>query len=358
MSWPAKANQIKKLQIELTNYCQARCPECAREKLYAENYKKPDIPYLYELNNSYVTFKQFKSWLGKDEWTGLRLIDFCGNYDEPTTNPDILKIIDWVLGSDNFSKQLVLNIATNGGTRSTKFWTDVANLCKKYRTKGTYSRLRIVWGIDGLEDTNHLYRRNVIWKKVQDNFRAFLSNGGYGYWQFIYFKHNEHQEEEVKQRSIKEGFAGMKWRGGHSRDYNKTKVKPAETGKFETNFGYNHTPKKQIVCKALSRPEYHGHDTGLYVTYHGWVIPCCWWGSQLELGKIYDTYRTDVASHKLNGTNSFQQILDTDWFSNLYEYIQTQESSTCVLHCKQNVLSTISTDDHKINHPENRISTV
>ena len=127
MSWPAKANQIKKLQIELTNYCQARCPECAREKLYAENYKKPDIPYLYELNNSYVTFKQFKSWLGKDEWTGLRLIDFCGNYDEPTTNPDILKIIDWVLGSDNFSKQLVLNIATNGGTRSTKFWTEVAN---------------------------------------------------------------------------------------------------------------------------------------------------------------------------------------------------------------------------------------
>ena len=65
-----------------------------------------------------------------------------------------------------------------------------------------------------------------------------------------------------------------------------------------------------------------------------------------ELGKIYDTYRTDVESHKLNGTNSFQQILETDWFSNLHEYIQTQESPTCVLHCKQNVLSTISTHDH------------
>ena len=48
--------------------------------------------------------------------------------------------------------------------------------------------------------------------------------------------------------------------------FNSVFVKPAETGKFETNFGYNHTPKKQIVCKALSRPEYHGHDTGLYVT--------------------------------------------------------------------------------------------
>ena len=80
MSWPAKANQIKKLQIELTNYCQARCPECAREKLYAEDYKKPNIPYLYELNNSYITFEQFKSWLDKDEWTDLRLIDFCGNF--------------------------------------------------------------------------------------------------------------------------------------------------------------------------------------------------------------------------------------------------------------------------------------
>ena len=36
------------------------------------------------------------------------------------------------------------------------------------------ARPRVVWGIDGLEDTTHLYRRNVKWDKLQENFRAYI----------------------------------------------------------------------------------------------------------------------------------------------------------------------------------------
>ena len=35
---------IKELQMEITNYCQARCPECAREKSQVK-LKKPISPY-------------------------------------------------------------------------------------------------------------------------------------------------------------------------------------------------------------------------------------------------------------------------------------------------------------------------
>ena len=33
-------------------------------------------------------------------------------------------------------------------------------------------------------------------------FRTYISEGGRASWQFIYFKHNEHQVEIAKQRSI------------------------------------------------------------------------------------------------------------------------------------------------------------
>ena len=61
---------IKELQMEITNYCQARCPECAREKSQVK-LKKPISPYFYELNNKYITFDEFKSWFNKDDWKML-----------------------------------------------------------------------------------------------------------------------------------------------------------------------------------------------------------------------------------------------------------------------------------------------
>ncbi len=354
---------IKEVQIEISDYCQASCPACARETDYLYKSKKPKSPYFYKLNTKYITIDEFKSWFNKDDWQKLRLLEFCGNYDEPTTNPDLLKIIDWILSDDLFSKDLVVRISTNGGTRSTQFWKDMGNLCEKYRTDSKSSRLIVVWGIDGLEDTNHIYRINVKWNKLQENFRAFLSSGGYGYWQFIYFNHNKHQEKEVEQRSIDEGFAGMWWRGGQAHEYNKTEIKPMDIGKFKDKEKVDLTPlqdvvdlktivkkninkntakntvKNEINCKAQDEEQW----SRLYVTYHGWVIPCCWWGTQLELNNIYDTYSKDTESHKLNGNNSFQEILDTSWFSNLHEYIQTHKPNTCVSHCKENVYSKIST---------------
>lgn len=352
MSWPVRAENVIKLQMEITNYCQARCPECAREKFFDTNHimyhNSVGSPYRFELNNQYVKFEQFKTWFDKDNWKHLRLIDFCGNYDEPTTNPDILKIIEWIFQSDLFHQNLQVNIATNGGTRSTKFWSELATLCKYKKIDGG-SRLRVIWGIDGLEDTNHLYRRNVNWNKLQDNFRSYISNKGHAYWQFIYFKHNEHQEQEVKQRSIAEGFAGIKWRGGHSREYEQTNIKPADKGNFQKTIGHDTVPKIEIKCKAIERPEYHGMDTGLYVTHHGWVIPCCWWGTEPELSKMWAAYgkNYDQNSHKLNGSNSFQEILDSSWFSNLHEYILSTHPPTCVSHCKENILSAIFTEENK-----------
>tara|TARA_B100002019_G_C21259557_1_gene595899 strand:+ start:1371 stop:2465 length:1095 start_codon:yes stop_codon:yes gene_type:complete len=345
MSWQVKAKDVKKLQVEITNYCQARCPECAREKIFTSGIDN-STPYVFEINNKYVTLEQFKGWVQNDEWSSLQLIDICGNYDEPCTNPELIDIVEWILQSKLFDQNLQVNIATNGGIRDTKFWTELGYITEKYRNKKGGPRLRVVWGIDGLEDTNHLYRRNVKWDKLQENFRAYIRANGNAYWQFIYFKHNEHQDEQVKERSIKEGFKGVKWRGAKSRPYEETQIEPAQMGKYEKP---NVEASFEVKCKAIARLDYHGLDTGLYITHQGWLLPCCWWGTKSTMKEVYEKYghKYDVRSHLLTGSNSIQDALDGEWFSNLHNEIIKDVFAQCSLHCKENVISTISTEINK-----------
>ena len=341
MSWPANTAQIKKLQMEITNYCNARCPACARETSITKDSKKH-----IGINDTYVSLEKFKNWMSNDSWDSLRLIDLCGNYDEPTTNPDLLKIIEWIFTSKVFNDNLQVNIATNGGTRDKKFWSELGKLGSAYKfttVKYEYlSRMNVIWGIDGLEDTNHLYRRNVNWNKLQENFRTYISEGGRASWQFIYFKHNEHQDEIAKQRSISEGFERIKFRGTKSREH---KVVTPGTGKHELT---TQQTTKKIVCKALRRPNYFGLDTGLYVTVKGQVLPCCWWGTEAHLNDLDKTYNLsyNIDNINLNGENNFQQILDSPWYSNLHDTIQTEIFDKCVHHCKENIISTINNQIH------------
>ena len=339
MSWPVSITEVKKLQLEITNYCNARCPACAREKSITNDSKKH-----IGINDTYVSLDKFKQWFSKDKWDSLLLIDLCGNYDEPTTNPDLIKIISWIFSSNLFP-HVQVNIATNGGTRNKEFWRKLGELSQSHKhpgSDGITSRLHVIWGIDGLEDTNHLYRRNVSWNKLQENFRTYILAGGRASWQFIYFKHNEHQDEIAKQRSISEGFERIKFRGTKSREH---KVVTPGTGKHELT---TQQTTKKIVCKALRRPNYFGLDTGLYVTVKGQVLPCCWWGTEVHLNELDKTYnlRYNIDNINLNNGNSLQNILDSEWYSNLHETIQTEVFDKCVHHCKENIISTINNQIH------------
>lgn len=347
MTWPVQPNNVKKIQMEITNYCNARCPACAREKIVLG---KMDAPIL-GLNNNYITYEQFVSWFDKDDWSNLLLLDFCGNIDEPTTNPDLLKIVKWVMENKNFMPYQKLNISTNGGTRNIDFWKELGDMSNFYMSPKGTKRIQVNFGIDGLEDTNHIYRKNVKWEKLQTNFRTYIKAGGRAVWQFIYFDHNEHQDEEVKQRSIDEGFEKIKWR--NTRRENRGDTKPAKNEKFIKN---TTKPKQKIVCKACFRPNYFGLDTGLFITNKGHVMPCCWLGTEARLKEVYDTYgyQYDVTDNLLDGKKSFKDILNSEWYSNLHKTIIAETWQACTKHCKEDVIESI-TDDW---NTQNTVSTV
>jgi pyruvate-formate lyase-activating enzyme len=140
----------------------------------------------------------------------LRQVFFCGSYGDPIAHHEFLDILK------DFRKKsptVWLYIHSNGGIRSPDWWTELAGILNGYG--------KIDFGIDGLADTNHIYRKNVKFDKVMDNVNAFIGAGGKAQWNYIVFEHNEHQVEEARQLSQSMGFESFL---------------PRSTGRF-----FNHT---------------------------------------------------------------------------------------------------------------------
>ena len=66
--------------------------------------------------------------------------------------------------------------------------------------------IEVNFSIDGLEDTNQLYRINTDYNKIIENAQAFIDAGGEAIWKFIIFEHNQHQVEQAKERAKQMGF--------------------------------------------------------------------------------------------------------------------------------------------------------
>ena len=203
--WANEGN-IGRLQLEITNYCNAACPQCERNymiQLQNENDEARrewnTVDYDVELNNKYLSIGDIKKTFLPDRWTHLDEIVFCGNVDEPVINPDVIEIIKYFYHLDNKDKDIWVHV--NGGSRNESFWSELGKLSKELN-----NRLTVIFGIDGDEETNHLYRRNVDWKTLQRNWRAYISAGGRAAWQFIIFKWNQHQIDDIKKLSESEGF--------------------------------------------------------------------------------------------------------------------------------------------------------
>ena len=203
--WANEGN-IGRLQLEITNYCNAACPQCERNymiQLQNENDEARrewnTVDYDVELNNTYLSIGDIKKTFLPDRWTHLDEIVFCGNVDEPVINPDVIEIIKHFYHLDNKDKDIWVHV--NGGSRNESFWNELGELSKELN-----NRLTVIFGIDGDEETNHLYRRNVDWKTLQRNWRAYILAGGRAAWQFIIFKWNQHQIDDIKKLSESEGF--------------------------------------------------------------------------------------------------------------------------------------------------------
>ena len=215
-------NLIDEYQLEITSYCNAACPQCPRN--INGGVVNPYMPLMHLPRN--VIDEKFTTELV----SRLRQVFFCGSYGDPIMHPEFLDILK---DFRRKNPQVWLYIHTNGGVHDTEYWKEIASIMNGYG--------HIAFGIDGLEDTLPLYRRNVSYNKVIDNARAFINAGGKAQWNFIVFKHNEHQVDEARKLSQRYGF---------------TDILVRNTGRF-----FNHATMEEL-------PAWPVHDRKGNVEYH------------------------------------------------------------------------------------------
>jgi hypothetical protein len=123
----------------------------------------------------------------------------------------------------------------------------------------------VVFSIDGLEDTNHLYRKNVNWTKLIANAKAYIAAGGSAHWDMLVYKHNQHQVDACEQLARDLGFTWFRAKVS-KRGFTDTLAAPG-------NWKLPRVQSTTIKCHALA-------EHSMYIDAQGQTSPCCWLGGR------------------------------------------------------------------------------
>ena len=262
---PFSTKNLTFLDIEISSSCNAYCLECNRLVEIGDE-KFVVNPWHQFLNKHYPVekFKKHISQFGQPNEVVL-----CGNSGDPMAHPAMDQIA--ILLRQQFPYSYI-EIETNGSLGKLSTFKIIAE-----------QDIWIKFSIDGLEDTNHIYRRNVKWNSVMDNARYFISQGGKAIWDTIDFVHSAHQLDDMKQLADQMGFSKFEITKRFSPDLDETIVKLANEvpQKVDENFSMNKIPLKYnnnwfennfIIPKCLKD---NGKKQYLYLESNGTVWPCC-----------------------------------------------------------------------------------
>lgn len=318
-----KFNELHTVQVEITSNCQASCPMCAR------NYKG------HQANPKLIVkdwnINDFKRIFNHEVLNQIHTITFCGSLGDPLMNNDLLQMIEHA-----HEKEILIH--TNGSLRSTKYWKTLAQTLPKTH--------KVLFGIDGLDDTHSLYRIGTNFHKIIDNAKAFIENNGIAEWVFIEFKHNSHQVEIAKELAKQLGFVSFV-RKNSVRFTDEDFYVLDKTGK-ET---YKIEPPKETVLSYVNKdtvknfkqwfentvPSCQVEKTKeIYIDFNKIMYPCCYIASSFYIytkpNDMLHPYlnRINIECNKLleelGGTkflsldqNSIKNIIESDAWQNIWD---------------------------------------
>lgn len=322
---------IETVHLEITSKCNASCPMCGRNK-----FGGPDNENLPLTELSLADVKQMFSEKFVKQ---LKRLYMCGNYGDPIAANDTLEVFEWLR---SVNPKIKLGLHTNASARNPTWWTKLGTIMN-----GPWDYVK--FGIDGLADTNHLYRRGTSWQKIMDNAAAFIAAGGNAQWEFIVFKHNEHQIAAAQELSDNMGFKQFRTKKT-GRFFSNTKLEGKDTQEV-----WNRKGEVEYFIEKPSMPEYQNQslmketdivaswgsmeryvdktavsckviaDKSIYISAEGLAFPCCWTANQLyvwywkpktsEIWKLID-YDIDNVSAL---THDLETIVNGEYFKKIYD---------------------------------------
>ena len=274
---------VRTVHLEVTSKCNARCPMCLRNVLGGK--VNPFLP-ITELTLADVQ-KIFPETLLRQ----LNRVFMCGNYGDPIMAAETLEIFRYFRAAN---KNLHLEMFTNGSARGEDWWRELAKVVTSCR-----------FSVDGLGDTNAIYRRGTKWPVILRNMEAYLGAGGDAEWDYIVFRHNEMQVDDARALAKRLGFRAFNVKKT-GRFFSNTKItvkdqqevhgldgqveyylEPPENPRYrnsalakENEIVARHGTLKNffaqtpITCKVAK-------ERSLFVSAEGLVFPCCWTANQL-----------------------------------------------------------------------------
>lgn len=298
-----KLEDIKEVHFEITSNCQARCPQCPRR--VNGGVVNPFISI------QEVRFEEFVGLFEKSFIKQLNLFYMCGNLGDPIIAKDTLKIFKYLRETNS---DINLKMFTNGSAQSVKWWEELASI-----------NVEVTFAIDGLRDTNHLYRVGTDFDMIMRNASAFNRARGVSRWDMLVFKHNEHQIDECRDMSIMHGF--REFRIKHTNRFLTDKLPVLdENGKtihviYPTNKSIEMMPKvisaqneilPEINCKSVS-------SKSIYVASNGDILPCCWldlsWYQPNHPSRV--DYMDKIGMFPNLFKNTMKEVFDSGYFDSI-----------------------------------------
>jgi len=251
----------------------------------------------------------------------------CGTYGDPMMCNDIVEICQYF---KKVNPALRIGAHTNGSLRKREIYEKLAGVLDF-----------LAFGIDGLEDTNHIYRRRTNFSKIIENATAFINAGGCAEWDFIVFRHNQHQVNAAMRLSEKYKFKKFNVKKT-SRFFNKRHeytdsldvqddqgnyeytIFPPTDGKY-LNKSYAGLKDKStekvlstscVSCNAKKIKE-------IYIGADGLVFPCGWlhdriYGFESETHSDHAKIKSYMKRVGLSNVscfhNSLEKIVNGPWF--------------------------------------------
>jgi hypothetical protein len=279
--------RIRVLHIEPTDVCQAACPLCARETDTTFDKK----------SKHHLRIEHIQRHFSDRVISKLDKMFMCGNYGDPAAGYYTMDIYNYFR---SVNTEITLGMNTNGAVQTTFFWHALGKLFNKPHDYCVFS-------IDGLEDTNPVYRKNVDWNKLMNNVQAFIAAGGSAHWDMLVYKHNQHQVDECEQLARAMGFTWFR-----------AKVsKRGFTDRLEFPIGWQAPASNSgpINCHVLK-------EKSMFIDAQGRTSPCCWIGSrqkdlvQDDLKTVKLTWKTatpDPVCASACATNKNKTVFQDQW---------------------------------------------
>ena len=320
-----KLEDIKTIHLEVTQNCQAACPMCDRN-MNGEGINP-------HINLDELSLDDCKRIFEPKFIAQLDTMYMCGNLGDPIVARDTLEIFKYFREHND---KMWLSMNTNAGARDEEWWTELAQVFGKMGA--------VIFSVDGLRDTNYIYRQGVNWDRVETAMRSFIAGGGRARWDFLVFEHNQHQVEQAEQTANEWGFekfVAKKTGRFVDANTNKKEKHQAKNRKGEETAEIK-KPSKEYQNRALSTQDkliekYGSMDAyydvapirckvkdegSLFITAEGLALPCCWtagrmykwWHKDPRVEQIWD-YIEDKSS--IDARQGLDQVFATGIFNNI-----------------------------------------